>query len=238
MDQRFGRVPHHIGNGFFRIDPEQMLQNGQERYLLRCVHHLAQNCVKHIQMRTQIHSIRTCMTASTKTANDKITTLSNWHMSIWLIINSIHNSSIIRLEGSFCFVLFWVPVGRRLLFSEMKFSSFQTRKPQVGSLPVRSCLLRNCLPHWKRETRRNKPSARYGKEVEKKILLKNEKEPEREREKETRRESDNYSTPTIIFINRVASVVLALCNLQLHAVGRKYDENKNKKKTPPPIPHR
>lgn len=79
MDQRFRRVPHHIGNGFLGIDPEQMLQNGQERDLLGCVHHLAQDGVENIQVRTQVHSVRTYDRVSTKTiAPKQITTLSNW----------------------------------------------------------------------------------------------------------------------------------------------------------------
>lgn len=59
MNERFGRVPNHVGYGLLRIDAQEMLQNGQERNLLRRVNHLAQDGVKNIQMRTQIHPIRT-----------------------------------------------------------------------------------------------------------------------------------------------------------------------------------
>ena len=57
VDQRLGRVPHHIGDGFFRIDAQQVLQDAQERDLLRRVDHLPQDRVEHVQVRAQIHSI-------------------------------------------------------------------------------------------------------------------------------------------------------------------------------------
>jgi hypothetical protein len=55
-----------------------MLQNGQERDLLGCVHHLAQDGVENIQVRTQVHSVRTYDGIDEKKrAQKQITTLSN-----------------------------------------------------------------------------------------------------------------------------------------------------------------
>lgn len=57
VHESFGRVPHEIGDGFLGVDPEKMLQDAQEGYLLRRFSHLAQDGVEDVQVRVDVDAL-------------------------------------------------------------------------------------------------------------------------------------------------------------------------------------
>ena len=57
VDQPLGRVPDHVTHSIFGINPEQVLEDAQERDLLRGVDDLLQDGVEHVQVGAEVNPV-------------------------------------------------------------------------------------------------------------------------------------------------------------------------------------
>ena len=61
VDQGLGRVPDDVTHGLLRVDPQQVLEDGEEGDLLGRVLHPVVHGVEHVQVRGQVHVVRTAL---------------------------------------------------------------------------------------------------------------------------------------------------------------------------------
>jgi len=58
VDQPLRRVPDQVADGFFGVDPEQVLEDAEERNFLRRVEHLLEDGVEDVQVRAEVDPVR------------------------------------------------------------------------------------------------------------------------------------------------------------------------------------
>ena len=58
VDQGLGRVPDDVTHGLLRVDPQQVLEDGEEGDLLGRVLHTVVHGVEHVQVGGEIHIVR------------------------------------------------------------------------------------------------------------------------------------------------------------------------------------
>jgi len=60
MDQGLRCVPDDVGDGLLRVDPEEVLEDGEEGNFLRCILDPVEHGVEHVQVTRQVNIMGAC----------------------------------------------------------------------------------------------------------------------------------------------------------------------------------